>query len=826
LNSGSWDTTTPNNWTHNGSAAVFANAAPTLFDDTAAGTTNVTITGVVQPSSLTVNNNNLLYSITSSSGNDIGGNTGFTKSGSGTLNLSGGANTYTGITTVSGGLLSVGALANGGSASDIGAAANNATNLVFNGGTLQYTGVGASSDHLFTLGTGGGAIDASGSGALSLNNNGSVGFSGTGARVFSLTGTNTGTLAASLADNGGATSLAKNGAGTWILTGTNTESGATAIASGTLQIGTGGASGSIGTGNITDDGSLDFNRSGTLTVNGVIGGVGSVTNDGSGTVILVGNNSYSGGTTINAGTLQVGNGVGTGTLNSGSPVVDNGTFAFNGTGLFSMSANGVVSGTGNVVVSGSGGVLQLIGANTYTGWTLINSGATFQPCQGNSGALVSSVVTNNGTLKFIRQDQGVFIYSGPIVGTGLVLKDNNNVNASDVTLTGTNTYTGGTIIADGGIILGDGVTPGAGSIIGNVTFTNPATAANDAPKYFEINRPDNVVITNLITGVGSTVGANQGQFIQAGPGMTTLTANNTFTGSTIVTNGVLQVGAGGTTGAIGSTNTITASATLLFNRSDSVTVVGGINGTGLVAQVGSGTLRLVGNLAMNATVITTNDDLSTTTNVFFGLTTVSNGTLVVNPPGGNVANFLSVNGGTLIAGGAGTVSTLNVSNDLNITAGTVVATLNKSQAVSNTTFAVTGFITRTGGTLLLTNSGPTLTVGDKFTIFNKAVAGGASMPIVATGFTVNNNLAVDGSVTVTSVVVVTPPTLSATFSGGNVNLSWPAASTGLNLQVQTNTLSTGLKSNWVIIPGTSAGNSYSAPVNTASNTAVFYRLSQ
>jgi len=214
------------------------------------------------------------------------------------------------------------------------------------------------------------------------------------------------------------------------------------------------------------------------------------------------------------------------------------------------------------------------------------------------------------------------------------------------------------------------------------------------------------------------------------------------------------------------------------------------------------------------------------TNVFFGTLTVSNGTLVVNPPGGNVNNFLSVNGGTLIAGGAGTVSTLNVSNDLNITAGTVVATLNKSLSVSNTTFAVTGAINRTGGSLLLTNSGPALTVGDKFKIFNKAVAGGASMPIVATGFTVNNNLGVDGSVTVATVVVVTPPTITNSVSGGTLHLSWSAAYTGYSLQAQTNTLAAGLKTNWVTIPGTATSNTYSVPLNTTANTCVFYRLTQ
>ena len=77
------------------------------------------------------------------------------KSGNSILTLSGGANSYTGATTVTGGALNVSALANGGSASDIGASANTASNLTIDGATLDYTGSGASSDHLFTIGSGG-----------------------------------------------------------------------------------------------------------------------------------------------------------------------------------------------------------------------------------------------------------------------------------------------------------------------------------------------------------------------------------------------------------------------------------------------------------------------------------------------------------------------------------------------------------------------------------------------------------------------------------------------------------------------------------------------
>jgi autotransporter-associated beta strand protein len=791
-NNGNWDTTTPNNWIQNGGSIAFANGGPVLFDDTASGSTSVTVASLVQPSSVTVNNSSKVYSITSSSGKDIGGIGSFTKSGTNTLTLSGGANTFTGVTTINSGTVSVGALANGGSASDIGAANNSAGNLVLNGGALQYTGAGASSDRLFTLGSGGGTIDSSGSGTLTLTNAGAISLSGTGARLLTLTGSNTGSniLAASLSDNSGvgATSLTKSGAGNWVLAGNNTYSGGTTISGGELVVGTGGASGSLGSGSVVDDTSLDFNVSGTVTV-GVIGGLGSVTNDGSGTVILAANNTYTGGTTINAGTLQVGNGGATGSLASQSPIVDNGTLVFNTSGTFSYTANGLVSGTGQVIVKGSG-LIKAIGANTYTGNTTIFPGATFQPCEGNQGALASPVVTNNGTFKLVRQDTGVFIYAGNIVGTGSVVKDLNNTQGGDVTLTGTNTYTGGTSINGGAIILGDGATTNAGSIVGNVSMTY--NALQTVGSTLEFNRPDDFTFSGAITGVGSVT--------QNGFDTLTLTGTNTYAGSTTINNGTVQVGVGGTSGAIGaSTNAVTDNGTLVFNRSDNVTYSGVISGAGSVVQLGSGTLTLAA------------------TNTYSGPTTVSNGTLAAS----SIPGDMDVSGGTLTPGGVGSVSTLNVAGNMNVSSGTVLVSLNKALSPSNSVFSVAGIINFTNGTLKLLNFGPNLAVGDKFTIFSEAVTGGAAMTIASPGFTVSNNLAVNGSVTVTSISA--SGALSVKLSAGQLILSWPASSFGLHLESQTNPLTIGLSNNWVIIPGTDAVNGFTNALNQTNGT-VFYRL--
>jgi len=209
-----WDASTAGNWKQSGGPVIWQNGVLTLFDDNALANTNVTISGDLKPASVTVDNNTLSYSITSSAGNIIDGTNSLTKVGNSTLTFAGGLNAYTGVTTVGGGTMIVSTLANGGSPSDIGAATSGATNLVLNGGTLQYIGSGASIDRQVSVGTSGGALDSSGTGALSLSANKALGLSGSGVHALTLTGTSaiSSILAANIGDSsGGATILTKNG---------------------------------------------------------------------------------------------------------------------------------------------------------------------------------------------------------------------------------------------------------------------------------------------------------------------------------------------------------------------------------------------------------------------------------------------------------------------------------------------------------------------------------------------------------------------------------------------------------------------------------------
>ncbi len=738
-NNGNWDTNTPNNWLQNGGQVIFSNGVPVVFNDSVTGPTNINIAGVLTPTSVTISNNSVTYSLASGFGNNIAGATGLTKSGNGTLTLSGGANTYTGITTISGGTLNIGSLANGNSASDIGAAGNSATNLVFNGGTLRYTGGAVSVDRAFTLGTNGGAIDASGSGALNLTNPAPVGIGDIGARTLTLTGTNTETnlFAGTFADSlSGASALAKSGVGKWILTGTNTCSGGTTIAGGTVQVGVGGGSGSLGGGTVANNGNLIFNRSDTLTNSGAINGSGSLLKLGSGTLILPADNSYSGGTTISSGTLQIGNG-GSGSLNSSSPVTNNGALVLNTSGFFTLQAP--ISGSGQVMIQGSGRP-QLLGDNTYTGDTAIFPGATLQLCFGNSGSLVSPHIINNGTLYLSRNDTGVFKYRGNISGSGGIWKS----GGGDVTLAGSNTYTGVTFIDGGNIILGDGVTPGASVIAGDVSFVYDV-ATDNMYQSLIFNRPDDFTFSgNIVAPSGA-----YSFLTQKGSGTVTLTGNNSIYDITEVDNGKL--------------------------------FINGTNSDHYVAVV-AGT--------------------------FGGSGTVLDGVLY-----SAVATFA---GSTLAPGpSVGSIGTLTIRKDLNI-GGNVAIEVNKSLAQSNDFVVVTGVLTNQGvGTLTVSNLGPALAVGDKFTLFSQPVQNGAKMTVKGAGVNWTNNLAVDGSIS-----VIAPPTLNFTRpTASSLQCSWTGS---FKLQSQTNNLDTGIGSNWTDYPGGT-----NSPVNvsmSASIPAIFFRL--
>ncbi|EBY4448319.1 hypothetical protein D4Y73_24315, partial [Salmonella enterica subsp. enterica serovar Fresno] len=186
----------------------------------------------------------------------------------------------------------------------------------------------------------------------------------------------------------------------------------------------------LGTGDVTDNAVLELNTGGDF--DNAISGSGQVEKSGDDVLTLSGANSYSGGTLISDGTLVA---TSVEALGSGD-VTNNAVLELNTGGTF----DNAISGSGQVVKSGDE-TLTLSGTNTYSGGTLISGGTLVAS---NVEALGTGDVTNNAVLEL--NTGGTF--DNAISGSGQVVKSGDET----LTLSGANSYTGGTLISGGTLV--------------------------------------------------------------------------------------------------------------------------------------------------------------------------------------------------------------------------------------------------------------------------------------------------------------------------------------------------------------------------------------
>jgi autotransporter-associated beta strand protein len=202
-------------------------------------------------------------------------------------------------------------------------------------------------------------------------------------------------------------------------------------------------------------------------------------------------------------------------------------------------------------------------------------------------------------------------------------------------------------------------------------------------------------------------------------------------------------------------------------------------------------------------------------NTYDGPTTISNGTLLVN--GQIDTNTVTVAGGTL--GGSGTVlgpvtvasggtlapgtsaiGTLTINSSLALN-GNLFFKVHKGASQSNDIASVSGALTSSGiGELTVTNAGPALVVGDKFKLFNQAVANGSTLGVSGGGVLWTNKLQVDGSISVTSLIVPTPKINSVILQNNGTNFVFSGTNgpVGGGYSVWSSTNLTTPLANWVL----------------------------
>jgi autotransporter-associated beta strand protein len=556
---------------------------------------------------------------------------------------------------------------------------------------------------------------------------------------------------------------------------------------------------------------------------------------GSSTLTLSGNNSYSGQTIVQAGTLKAGSTTGLssnslflfsgnstldlngynstiGSLSGQDATITNGSttkakLTTGGDGNTSQYSGIIEDGAGIVALTkAGGGFFILLGANTYSGGTSVAGGNLIvnNSDPGTSSSVGTGTVTlegggfevqsGSGNLTFnntfkIGATGGTFNVSGttltlsgdisdkvPGVTAGLSIFDSSGLFRTLV-LSGTNTYTGGTQINTTVLQANNGSAVSTGEILLNnavfragasgLTFANNFTLTSSAN-----NAIDNGGGTLTLTGVISDFDAiHPGTVVFRGNGTTILTGDSTYTGGTTICScSTLQLGNGGTTGSI--VGDVVNGGTLAFSRSDSAStpyVFTGVisdagGGAGKVAQIGSGTVVLSG------------------ANTYSGGTTISAGVLrVTNSDPGNSSSVgtgtVTLNGGTFQAG----ANNLDFSNTFEInTAGGKIDTGANTLTISGTVQngnGSTGLLTKSGaGNLILTAantytggtaiSAGTVTVGNDTALGTGDVtmAAGTTLGFANTGnFTVANNFIISGD-PIFTVPVATTQTISGTIS--------------------------------------------------------------
>ncbi|QVS87307.1 fibronectin-binding autotransporter adhesin ShdA [Salmonella enterica subsp. enterica serovar Montevideo] len=375
--------------------------------------------------------------------------------------------------------------------------------------------------------------------------------------------------------------IVKSGSDELIVTGDNTYSGGTTITGGTL---TADHADSLGTGVIANSGVLQV---GEGELENTLSGSGSLVKTGTGELTLSGDNTYSGGTTITGGTLTADH---ADSLGSGD--IDNSGVLKVGEG----DLENTLSGSGSLVKTGTG-ELTLSGGNDYSGGTTIIGGTLTAD---HADSLGTGAVANSGVLQVGEGElENTLSGSGSLVKTG----------TGELTLSGDNSYSGGTTIIGGTLTADHADSLGTGAV------------ANSG--VLQVGEGE---LENTLSGSGSLV--------KTGTGELTLSGDNTYSGGTTIAGGTLTADHADSLG----TGVIANSGVLQVGEGE---LENTLSGSGSLVKTGTGELTLSGD------------------NSYSGATTITDGTLIaanVNALGsGNIDNS-----GTLMLDANGTFELANI----------------------------------------------------------------------------------------------------------------------------------------------------------------------
>jgi outer membrane autotransporter protein len=254
-------------------------------------------------------------------------------------------------------------------------------------------------------------------------------------------------------------------------------------ANGTLFIGSGAGAGTLTADSVilgTAGSSVQLNHTGTTTFAAAVSGNGSLTKTGAGITILAGANTYTGGTTVNGGTLQGD------TTSLQSNITNNAAVTFN-QGAAGTYA-GQMSGTGSLIKTG-GATLILTGANNYSGGTNVGGGTL----QGNTTSLQGNI-TNNAAVIFDQAATGT--YADAMTGIGTLTK----TGAGDLLLTGISSYNGATAVNAGTLSVNGSISTSAVTVNNGGTLGGSGTVGSTTIATGGVLAPGNSIGTLTVNG--------------------------------------------------------------------------------------------------------------------------------------------------------------------------------------------------------------------------------------------------------------------------------------------------------------------------------------
>ena len=525
------------------------------------------------------------------------------------------------------------------------------------------------------------------------------------------------------------------------------------------------------------------NNGKTVTFNGAIGqtGTSSMVLEQNSTVVLGADNSFSGGITINAGTLRVGNGGTTGTLGSGS-VTNNSALIFNRSN--DLTVSNVISGSGSLAKQG-GGTLTLSGANTFTGAVTVNNGILKFGSTGalgaNSGITVASGArvdlggqlignTNNYSWTIAGDGGDGAGGLGAIYNTGADIYEDSSVK--NLTLSG-NAEIGGNngrfdIGRDGsngsaGTIDGAGFTltkTGSNAIVVRAPASNITYVVNQGSLTFEdyntASGANDITVNNTASlgtygarTISNNVTLNSGTTLHNNGGGT-----GTWSGTISAGNGV-TISAGGQmvfSGAFSSTGNVTKSGSSGVDFTNSAAIGGAYTNQAGTTRFQTGANALGGTLTISAGEVSIENSATNT----FSAVNLNAGTLRIKSNNNALGSAtLAVGGNSTLASQSGS-SALTFSNNATI-AGTSTLSVDAGYAAITWNGNITGTGTKVG-----TASSGTLTLGGT----------------VNMGSNITGTVSVDSGATLvlSSTASVTAGTVSNT-STGILNINGAAINT-------------------------------------------------